>query len=80
MQVGGSGGGSGEGRRRGRRGARSEEVAAGGGIESRTEVRAGIIRAWEAMQRVTDEETAWRAGRERRGRGRSVEAGERERG
>ena len=31
------------------------------------------------MQRVTDEETAWRAGRERRGRGRSVEAGERER-
>ena len=37
-------------------------------------------RAWEAMQRVTDEETAWRAGRERRGRGRSVEAGERERG
>ena len=43
VQVGGSGGGSGEGRRRGRRGARSEEVAAGGGIESRTEVRAGII-------------------------------------
>ena len=37
-------GGSGEGRRRGRRGARSEEVAAGGGIESRTEVRAGIGR------------------------------------
>ena len=31
------------------------------------------------MQRVTDEETAGRAGRERRGRGRSVEAGERER-
>ena len=40
VQVGGSGGGSGE----GRRGARSEEVAAGGGIESRTEVRAGIGR------------------------------------
>ena len=43
-EGGGSGGGSGEGRRRGRRGARSEEVAAGGGIESRTEVRAGIGR------------------------------------